>query len=296
MPTSRLIAIIIACCLLSSLLCVKLFSTGNVAESPRETTFERIQRTRELNCGYLVVASLLRKDEKTGQLSGPGFDIVNAMAKNLKLNVKWSAEVGTASIAEDLKTGRFDMLCTPITAASAARGQVMSVSRKVFFTPSYLYVHPGETRSMADLSWVNDPSVKLSTIDGLAYTSLYAHYFPRAKVVSLPELSPISDMMLQVSTGKVDATLMLKYDAALFLQTNPGRIKQGSSNPIVIGGAGFWMPKDDGKMKGMIDTALDEMIYNGAIDNILDRYEPTRGKYYWRVAPEYQMPAQGGDL
>lgn len=292
MPTSRLIVIIVVCCLLSSFLAVKFFTAGSVIEAPRETAFERVQRTRTLRCGYIIVQAILRRDEKTGQMSGPAYDIINQIAQNLKLKVEWTTETGPGSVSEDLKNGRFDMLCVPI-GTNAARGQVMEISRKVFFTIGNLYVHADETRSADNLSWVNAPDTGLSALDGSVFATLYSQLYPKARIVSLPELSPVSDQILQVATKKADATLMISYDADVFMKHNPGMIKLGSSKPVMIFAQSFWMPKGDFRLKGMIDVALDEIQYNGSLERILTANESDRGKYYLRVRPEYQLMGEG---
>jgi ABC-type amino acid transport substrate-binding protein len=293
MTMMRTFLYLILACVISSFITVKYFSPqgGAAIEKPKETAFERIQRTRTLRCGYIVIDPSLLKDPNTHKFSGPAFDIVEALGKNLKFKVEWIAEAGFASIGEDLRIGRYDMLCTPI-GANAERGQVMNVSRKVFFMPAYLYVQKGETRSLMDLSWVNNPDVTLSAIDGTVFNNLIARFYPRAKLLSLPELTPISDQLLQVSTGKADATVMMLYNADRFMQANPDTVKRGSDQPLTTFSHQFWLPHGDAKMKNMIDVALDEMHYNGSINDILSKHETTPSQYYWRVAPEYAVPAE----
>ncbi|NCC02569.1 MAG: transporter substrate-binding domain-containing protein [Proteobacteria bacterium] len=252
-----------------------------------KSTFDRIQRTRTLRCGYFV-AEILKKDVNTGQLSGPAYDIVEKMAENLKLKVDWSTETTPATVSEDLKNGRFDMLCIPI-ASNASRGQVMTVSKVAFFTNTSLYVHKDEARSADDLSWVNDPNVKLSGVDGTGAVTFMKQMFPKAQILSLPDMAPISDVFMQVATKKADATVMISADADGFLKSNPGAIKVGNSKIIYVSPQSFWMPHDEVKLKGMIDVALDEMLYNGSIDQILSKYEPKAGQYYLRVRPDYMI-------
>jgi ABC-type amino acid transport substrate-binding protein len=286
MSTSRLIVLVLFCSLLSSFVAVQAL-TPTSENKNAETVFDRVQRTRTLRCGYAVIPSVLNMNKETKALSGPAFDLIATMANNLKLKVEWTAEAGFASVAEDLKNGKFDLMCVTL-GTNAARGQVMDTSRPVVFLPFYLWVHVNSNRNATDLSWVNDPTTTLSNIDGTIFTSLYAYYFPKAKVVSLPELSPLSDQILQVATGKADATLMHTYEANMFLANNPGTIKMASHDPVMIASGSFWMKKGDERFKSMIDIALTEMLDNGTIDKIWAKYEPKRGYYYWRVAPDYE--------
>lgn len=259
-------------------------------EQKTETTFERIQRTRTIRCGYMLIPSLLRRDENTKKLSGISYDMMTVMANNLKVKLEWTAEAGFASVAEDLKNNRFDMLCIPMS-TNAARGQVMDVSRKLFFMPFYLWIAADSTHDKQDISWINQPGTTLASVDGTVFNSLYSYYFPQAKVTALPELTPLSEMLLQVSMKKADATLMPLFDAQVFIKNNPNSLKQGSAEPVFLSSYSFWMPKGDVKLKGMLDTAMTEMIENGTIDRILSAHEPSPGQYYWRIAKEYQTPS-----
>jgi ABC-type amino acid transport substrate-binding protein len=273
--------------LLTSMMVIKLYTPQNTAlTAEKETAFERIQRTRIIKCGY-IFTSLLQRNENTKELSGPAFDITNAIADNLKLKIEWTAESSFANVSEDLKNNRFDMLCVPF-APNSARGQVMDMSRKIFFMPFYLWTKTGTTHDMHDLSWVNQSDTVLADVDGTTIRQFYNNSFPKAKISSLPELTPVSDILMHVATGKADAALFPLIDARVFIKNNPNTIQQASTKPVAVVSHTYFMPKGDFKLKGMVDTALNEIIENGALERILKTYNTDSVPILIPLAPEYQ--------
>ena len=60
------------------------------SEAKKETTYERVMRTRTIRCGYFVWPPFLTKDLNTGALSGLNYDVAEEMGKLLDLKIEWS--------------------------------------------------------------------------------------------------------------------------------------------------------------------------------------------------------------
>lgn len=243
---------------------------------------DRILKTGVLRCGYFVLDGQLNKDINTGELSGPIYDIINAMARNLSIKVEWVKEVGMASIGEDLKHGHYDMLCTTIV-GNGPRARVMDLSRTVLKQPMYVWLHKDDPRrGSKDVAWLNAPQTTFSTVDGSGFTTIIANYFPKARMVELPELSALGDMMTELKSKKVDAILMVPYPASRFIEKNDGAIIRYTNVPTTYAPNKFAWARGDYKMARMINIALDELIYTGEMNAILDKYDP-RGFNFTRV-------------
>lgn len=276
-------ALIIALSVILSVLATHLVMAPEVKnDAVKETAFDRVMRTRTIRCGYFVMDSLLTKDLKTGRMAGPGYEIVVAMAKNLNLKVDWVSEAGFAAMAEDLKNGRYDMVCTPF-APNAARAQVMDLSRTAFSQPFTVWLHKDDPRLLQpDQSWLNTPATKFTSIDGTAISTVVRSFFPKATIVSLPELTPVNDIFLELSSRKVDAMGITTYNAAKFAERNDGIIRRYGDLVISNPPYQYALPKGDYELTSMVNIALEELIYNGIVDGILDRYDPQK-IYYGRV-------------
>ncbi len=274
--------VVLTAVVLSVVACAVLFNGRLSATMPDsaagESTYARVMRTGKIRCGYLPIQAVTSKDARTGALSGPGYDIVNLAAQNLGLSVEWVGESTFAHMSEDLSQGRYDMICTPVM-PSAARGKVLDFSRLLFMMPALVYVHADDPRASDDLSWMNDEKTVLSFIDGIVFETLARREFPKATVHHLPELSAPIDQLMDVGTKKADATVLLAYDGEYFMKANNNSVKPVSLRPIAQIFYGLPLPKGDEKFRTMIDTALNEMVYNGTVDRILDTHDPARQRY-----------------
>lgn len=260
---------------------VALLPRGNKA-STVETLYQRVMRTGTLRCGYFVMDSLMSRDPATGKLSGPGYDITEALAKNLSLKVEWTTEIGFAGLGEDLKNGRYDMLCTPLV-PNAPRGRVMETSRTLFFQPVTIWLHKDDPRlNEVNQAWLDNPTTSFISVDGTAFETIISNYFPHAKITSLPELTPLSDMFLELSGRKVDVMLMTHYNAVTYADKNNGVIRQYGSRIVNTPPYAFAWKKGEPDFASMMNMAIEELIYNGVIDNIMNKYDPD-GVFYKRV-------------
>lgn len=282
----RLIATVFAAAL-TALAVLYLAPLPSASQSPllpikSGSAADRILKTGVLRCGYFVLDGQLNKDINTGELSGPIYDIVNALARNLSVKVEWVKEAGMASIGEDLKRGHYDMLCTTIV-GNGPRARVMDLSRTVLKQPMHVWVHKDDPRrGRKDVSWLNAPKTTFSTVDGSGFTTIIANYFPNARMIELPELSALGDMMTELKSKKVDAILMVPYPASRFAEKNQGAIVRYTNPPVTYAPNKFAWARGDYKMARMMNIALDELIYTGELNMILDKYDP-RGFFFTRV-------------
>ncbi len=249
-----------------------------LSEEKKETTFERVTRTNILRCGYIPLKTLLDKDANTGRLSGISYDIIERMAQNLGLKVEWVAESGFVSMSEDLDRGRFDMICNPLM-PSAKRARAIDFSRILFMRPATLWVRKDDPHAGDDLSWVNDPDVTFSFIDGIVFDPIIRRKFPKAKIISLPETTDHLHQLVDVMTGKVTATVNIDYDGREFIRANGDVIRPASSMPIAHIFYAFPLPKGDYEFKAMIDMALDEMVYNDTLESIIAAHDTVPSSY-----------------
>lgn len=277
----RLIYIVIiaaVAALVTSATYVKLQKPNTVGVS--HSAYDRIMETGVLRCGYFVLDGFLNKDLQTGAISGPAYDIVEALAKKISIKVEWVKEAGFASIGEDLKHGRYDMMCAPLL-PNGARSRVMGMSRPVWWQPLTIWLAADDARLNRPPEWLNNADTKFSVIDGTGFPTVVSSFYPQAAMVALPEMTPISEMFLELTGRKVDALLMIHFPAVKYAENNAGAIAQYTDRIVSYLPYRFAWAKDDYQMAEMMDIALEELIYTGAINNILDKYDPN-GVFYKR--------------
>ena len=81
---------------------------------------------------------------------------------------------------------------------------------------------------------------------------------------------------------------MNRAAARLFMTKNPGLLVDlAERNPICVYSHGFGLPKDQYDLQQAIDLAFDELLENGKIERVLQKFEPFSGAYL-RAAMPYQ--------
>lgn len=263
------------------------FSLPTIADD-KESAYDRVLRTGVIRCGYIVYPKQIEIDPNTGTMSGIAYDITEAAAKELGFKIEWSEEVGTGTFVEGLKNQRFDLLCNTAY-DSAARARYISSSIPLFHTPVFALARTNDTRFSDDLSAINNPDVKIGTVDGSQYTIIAQQTFPKAQLVSFVDMTDFSQLLLETQTGKTDIGLADLAITKKYMEANPGKLKIIGTKPVRFYSNVFLYRRGDEKFGGMFDTALRNLHNFGIVEKILEKYE-NNTKIYYRIAPLYQKP------
>ncbi len=248
------------------------------ASAKTESTYERVMRTGIIRCGYTPYSVGLFKDPNTGALQGIYKDLIEEAATQLSLKVVWAEEVTWGTQIEGLKTGRYDMMCSP-DSMTAARTRAADYSIPLYFSPVDIWVRRDEAR-FNDQAQLNDPAIKLATIDGEQTQAIAKAFFPKAADGSLPQNAEFSQLMLAVSTGKADATFAEPYVVNEFMAHNGDILKNLTpGHPLELVANVFILPAGEPAFKAMLDNMLTELALNGFLDRTIDKYELYKGSY-----------------
>lgn len=231
-------------------------SLNTISPSAGQSVLERIINRREIRCGYINYPPYFNKDVNTGKVSGLMVDIMNAIGTKLDLKITWAVETSWGTMIEDLKSSRFDAVCSSVW-QNPARAKHALFSDAVTYAPVYAYVHHQNT-DIKSLSDLNSPDIRISTIDGEINHFLATELFPKAKLEALPQTSPFSDVILNIATKKADVVFLEPNIADDFMASNPNKIKRLKdpirSYPVVI-----MMKQNAYNLKNAIDAVLYEI-------------------------------------
>lgn len=254
------------------------------------SVYDRVMNGGKIRCGYVVYNPGCLKDPNTGKLSGIGIDTIEMVAKNLGLKVEWTEEVGWGSMLEGLQTNRYDMIATPIW-TNSNRARLVDFSTPMYYSPVQAWVKHGDKRFVSgDLAALDSPKFTIATVDGETAEVIANEDFPTAKKLSLPQLSGVEQVLLNVSTGKADISFEEPAVAKEFLKHNPNSIAMVPLKQPMRVFPNCWMfRRGQMEYKDMIDTALSQLVNSGAVDKIIQKYEKHPGTIY-RVALPYQQP------
>jgi len=260
-------------------------SSSQSAVVSHQSAYQRIISSGKIRCGYVTYVPGCIKDPNSGKLSGMMVDIVNELGKSLGLQVEWSEEVGWGSMIEGLNTGRYDIVGSGVW-ANATRGKVCGSTVPLFYSGLHAYVRNDDHRFDHHLEAINSNSVRIATTDGEMAAIIAKADFPQAQELALPQLSDLSQLLINVETKKADVTFQENAATAWYLKRNPGKLRcLTTNNPIRVFPYVLLTPLEDLALKSMLDTAIQELINRGYVEKVLRKYEIEPGTYYRTVRP-----------
>ena len=261
--------------------------SGHEGAAKQETAFERVMRTRTLRCSYSVWAPYLMMDPTGKQMTGIDYDIMDAVGKATGIKIEWTEETGYASFPEQLRSGKDDVFCVSVW-TSAARASRAILTKPIHFTPVYAFARDGDTRFDNNFDAINNEKTTVAVIDGSTLKSIADTVTPKAKQLSLPEISDGAQPLLALTTGKVDIVFADRFlidDYNLHNTDNKIRKVEGIESLRTYGEA-FAVGSDEWRLREFLNATFDELLVNGTIERILKKYETVLGVFR-RVAPGY---------
>jgi polar amino acid transport system substrate-binding protein len=286
-----IILFVLVVCVTPFMLCCRSESTQPTTES----VYDRVIKAGKIRCAYIVYPPGASKDPNTGKLYGISVETVQEAGKNLDLEIEWTEEVGWGSMIEGLESDRYDLVVSGIW-PNASRAKLVDFSTPLYYSGIGLYVRQSDNRFPATvgedgLKNLDTGSIKISTIDGEMSDIIARSQFPNAQRVSLPQISDVSQLLLNVAQGRADLTFVEPYIGNQFLQNNPGTVKNiMEQKPIRIFGNTVMFRRGQTEFKSMLNTAIEELINNGFVDALMDKYEIFPGALYRRSYP-YRISA-----
>ena len=214
-------------------------------------------------------------------------ETLNKAAENMGLKVDWNTEVGWGDMIEALNSSKCDIIGSPAW-SNSTRGKSAEFSQSVYYSAINAYVRASDNRFNGDITVANNASYKLATIDGETSQLIASRQFPKAQTLQLPQLTDVSQMLLNVVDGKADMAFLEPTVANAYLKNNPGKVKNVSiDKPVVIYGNVMLIKKGEFTFKSAIDNAIVELLNNGYVDGVINNYEKDYPGGFYRVAVPY---------
>ena len=273
------------------LTCLMMIMSSMAFAGERESAYDRVMRTGVLRCGYLSLPPLIMKDPNTGKISGIMHDIVEESGRLLGIKIDWSEEVGLATMDAGLIAGRYDALCFGYYKnPTEAKLGTVGFSDPVFYVPMSVFARKGGEKNFSqNVNSLNDPSVRISAVDGSLTAIIAQEDFPKAKIVSLPNMTDISQTLQEVATGKADATIVNLVDGLRFQKNNPGKIINVTKDqPIRVYAATIAYVQQDIRFSVMLNAALEQLNNSGHIRGLINKYRVEPGTVF-PVAKPYEQ-------
>lgn len=261
---------------------------GNGGTQQRPSVLERVEKSHILRCGYNIEEPDLQVDPNTKKIYGIAPDTVERIAQLMGWKVEWTEQVNWSEMTAGLQADRYDLVCVgKWIFASETRGGAFTMP--LFYTAVDAYGRADETHFDNKLSNLNAPEFSIATIDGEFNDYTAKDKFPKAQRVELPALTDPGMLILNVITHKADVVFLAKAQAEQYMAKNPGKIKQLTTEPVVVFDTAFMFKNGETGFEEVLDAALRQMHGDGYIDGLLDKYGVTPDAYL-RLAKPYSLP------
>lgn len=261
--------------------------TSNGSLKSDSSLYAKVISTKEIRAGYYNGAPYFIKNPNNDSISGIFAEVLDSVGVNLGIKIKWVGEADFPTMATDLESGKFDIIGSGIW-ISSERGKVADFSIPVLYDVVGAYVRANDKRFDNNLSLINDPKIKISTIDGEMASVIAKKDFPKAEVFSLPQSSDFTLMLKNVVDKKADVTFLGLGPANTFISKNPGSLKPISINsPVRVFPTAIMIKRNEYEFSRMLNLALMDLINNGVVDKIIAKYESFPLSHY-RVARPFR--------
>jgi ABC-type amino acid transport substrate-binding protein len=152
----------------------------------------------------------------------------------------------------------------------------------------HVYVRADDRRFDAGYATINNPDVRIISADGQMSSAVARTEFPKARLMELPNMTPLSQQVEEVATGKADVFMSEAAAAELYMKANPGKVRRlPAAAPLRIFQNTLAMEIGEERLKTMLDSALIDIIENGELDRILRKYD-SAGTMFLKPAAGYR--------
>lgn len=245
-----------------------LLSTNAMAE---DKAFDRIVKNKEINCGVYVLGSIFSYDVK-GKPTGFTVDLMDEISFRTNLKVKYTEISSFATVEQDMKTAKFDMMCAPVLLFPPTS---MRFLPSPYITKDEINIYAAGSHVLSELkdaSELNDPKYTFIGMDGELGGMYAPKYFPKAKLKMLPLGVPHAQMIMEVEAKKADFVLLTHIAAQAVLKDNPNKIKKIATMPSAQPSVHLFYPLNGHNLKANIDAILEQLMKDGTMKKLLKKH------------------------
>lgn len=213
-----------------------------------EPRIDRVIKNGVLRVGVdLTFPPLQFRDPGTNEPKGLMPEIDALMVQDLGVDLEY-VEMPFGELIAGLLADKFDWVGIAFTSTPERAKQVLFIDEPTFFEDSVLLLKKGFT--FDKLSDLNDPGVTFSNLSGSAQDASARLMFPNAtfKPLNWPET------VLEVAAGRSDACLIAIWNAAAYLNENPGTVDVWDGGSLFSDVNTFYVPQGDYKTKEWMGT------------------------------------------
>lgn len=206
--------------------------------------------------------------DSSGAVKGFDIDIGNALCERMKVKCEW-VTTDWDGIIPALNSNKFDTIIASM-AITETRRKAVSFSKPYYFNAAR-FIAPKELNFKGGMP--KDLKGKIvGTQSGTGEAKLLDRYFPDSKAKRYPKLD---DALLDLTTGRVDAVLASQFVLGDWLKKKEGADYEFVGQSFVLDeneGTGIAVRKDDAKLLGALNKAIEGIVADGTYNTIREQY------------------------
>ena len=273
--------------ILISVSCSYFLLSKHFVATKTETTWERILRTNTIRCGYYVYPPVTYRDPNTNKLSGLSVDMMEKIAKRTGFKIDWVEEVSFGNWQLGLQSKRYDLACTPMW-PNTAMGRVVYFTKPFFYSGIYAIGRKNDNR-FKTLTDLNNKQFSVAAQDGNEMLFLAQDVFPKVQIKANPANVDGNQIGFDVIAKKADFLLSDKNLIKELNKTNPDALKILVNTPVKIMPFTLAVGIGENELLQFINNATGEMLYNGDMVRLLQRWVPDNHIYMLPVSENQSL-------
>jgi polar amino acid transport system substrate-binding protein len=243
-------------------------STGALAQE--KSDLQKIVEAKLVRVGAVQAPPWYEKDLSTGAWGGLVPDVMEAIFGKVGVKVEYvETQWGTA--VAGLQSNRFDLLgaynATPERALSIDFTRPMGGLRLSILTLK------GPAEKYASWDAINDPAVRLATVDGAGATRTLQ---PLLTKTNWAVVQSSDAMFLELESGRADALVTSDVQIAQYLKTR-GKGTMIVPTPVRVQPTNIGLRKSaDPQLREWLNISLDFLETDGTLERIWAKYVPAK--------------------
>lgn len=225
----------------------------------QKTRYEIIKERWIIKCWF--VPYLDKFTFYNNEYWGTFYNIIKTIADKNNLKLEFIEQVWYWVISQRLHNGYIDIFCSPIRPTKNRRLE-MFFSKSLFQSNIYAYINQNSPYANQDLNTLRENSeIRIAVKENDIHHELALQYFPKARLVRVPQLSLIEEVLQFVLDNKADMTFRDETLVEQYLNiknlSKDTIIKQSfDDKPIIVFDNCLALPRWEFELKKMIDECI----------------------------------------
>lgn len=191
---------------------------GNAPAASGKGALGEIIKRGEMRVGYLPWDPGVVKNAATGELTGIYPDMVDLIAKQLKVKVTW-VETNLQTFTAGLAARQFDFCVGPSFITVPRAGEV-AFTNPILFVGNSGAVKQDSPLHPKSIQELNDPKIRVAVSQGQAMEEYVKRYLDKADIKMFPG-GDLNTPLQAVASGQADVGLSNNVTISRFLDSHP---------------------------------------------------------------------------